>query len=48
MLLLLVSAVLAVWLFVVVTAIALCAQGRRNDERGRRELAPVIHIRSAA
>ena len=48
MLLLLVPALHAVWLFVVVTAIALCAQGRRKDERGERELAPVIHIRSAA
>jgi hypothetical protein len=48
MLLLLVPALVALWLFVVVTAIALCAQGRRIDEQGERELAQVIDIRSAA
>ena len=45
----LICALLAVWLLLVLTAVALCAYARRTDEEiAQKELAPVIEFRSVA
>ena len=50
MLLLLASVLLAVWAFTALLAVGLCLFARRSDEdiAQQGELAPVIHISSAA